>query len=73
MGLPLKNMNTNELFIEFGTQKQRKAFQKWLEKGGGFQAYLEYAASQMHLHEQPSCLSSNEMGAKGEHGTIEIE
>lgn len=66
-------MNNNELFIEFGTAKQRKAFQKWLEKGGGFQSYLNFAASQMQQHEQPSCLSSNEMGEKDEHGTMQIE
>jgi len=67
-------MNGNELFIEFGTQKQRKAFQKWLEKGGGFQSYLNYASAKMMQHEQPSCISSNEMGyLKGEHGTMEIE
>lgn len=66
-------MGNNELFIEFGTAKQRKAFQKWLEKGGSFQQYLNFAASQMQQYEQPSCLSSNEMGAKGEHGTMQIE
>jgi hypothetical protein len=66
-------MNTNELFIEFGTQKQRKAFQNWLEKGGGFDAYMKFTSAMMSLHEQPSCVSSNELGEKGEHGTIQIE
>jgi len=64
-------MNTNELFIEFGTVKQRKAFQKWLEKEG-FLSYLK-SCEKMPMTEQPSCMSSNELGAKDEHGTIEIE
>lgn len=66
-------MNPNELFIEFGSILQRKAFQTWLEKGGGFDAYLQFAATKMPEQAQPSCLSSNEFGKQGEHGTIEIE
>ena len=66
-------MNSNELFIEFASAKQRKAFQKWLENGGGFDSYVQFSASKMPLIEQPSCISANELGENGEGGTMQVE